>query len=196
MFKFFLKTSEARIIRSRKNSEAEISSAIRVIILDMKANASMFDALRNVASNFNEIGVYLDDVINKVRLGSSLETALSEAVELVPSESFRVLMWQLINYLQTGTDVIPNLRTLVDEIVENQKIEFKKYGKRLNVLSLMYMIIAIILPTIGFTLVAAGLIFIGFKFNVGIIIGFWVMFTVLQVMFLAIGGGNRPVVES
>ncbi len=82
------------------------------------------------------------------------------------------------------------------EIVENQKIEFKKYGKKLNVLSLFYMIIAIILPTIGFTLISAALIFLNVKMEVMIIIGFWILFSVFQLMFLAMSGGNRPVVEA
>jgi len=195
-FMFFLRTPQVKIIRSKKNIEAEIISAIRFLILDLKANAPLFDAFQNLTKNFDEIGQYLRDVVIKVQLGSSLEEALNDAVELVPSEAFRTLLWQLVNHLQTGSDMIDTLNVMVTEIVENQKIEFKKYGKKLNVLSLFYMIIAIILPTIGFTLVSAMLIFLNVKMEVMVIVGFWMLFSVFQLMFLAISGGNRPVVES
>ncbi|MBR9699696.1 type II secretion system F family protein [Candidatus Woesearchaeota archaeon] len=196
LFMFFLKTPEVKIIRSRKNIDAEITSAIRFLVLDLKANAPIFDAFQNLVKNFDEIGKYLRDVVIKVKLGSSLEESLNEAVELVPSESFRIMLWQIINHLQTGTDISHTLGIIVKEIVENQKIEFKKYGKKLNVLSLFYMIVAIILPTIGFAMISAALIFIGVTMNVGIILGFWILFSTMQLMFLAMSGGNRPVVES
>ena len=195
-FMFFIKAPEVTIIRSRKNIDAEITSAIRFLILDIKANAPFFEAFQNMSNNFDEIGKYLRDVIVRVQLGSSFEQSLNEAVELVPSESFRILLWQVINHLQTGTDITHSLEVLVNEIVENQKIEFKKYGKKLNVLSLFYMIVAIIMPTIGFAIVSAALLFIGVEMNIGIILGFWVLFTVMQLMFLAVSGGNRPVVET
>jgi pilus assembly protein TadC len=195
LFRFFLKTPEVKIIRSRKNIDAEIISAIRFLILDLKANAPMFDGLHNLSNNFPEIGKYLKDVIIKVKLGSGLEEALTEVSEQVPSEEFRAMLWQIINHLQTGTDISHPLHLLADEIVEKQKIEFKKYGKKLNVLSLFYMIVAIILPTVGFTIISAALIFIGFQMNLQVIFGFWVLFTVMQLMFLAMSSGNRPVVE-
>jgi flagellar protein FlaJ len=198
-FKFFLKYPEVKGIRSKKNIDAEIISAIRFLVLDLKANAPIYDAVQNLSKNFGEIGKYLNDIIIKVQLGSSLEAALSEEVEIVPSEEFRVLLWQLISHLQTGADISKSLETIVMEISEKQRILFKKYGKKLNVLSLFYMIIAIILPTIGFTMISAALIFIGVPIDedfIYIILGFWVLFSVLQLMFLAMSSGNRPVVES
>ena len=58
------------------------------------------------------------------------------------------------------------------------------------------MIVAIILPTIGFTMVAAALIFLSVPITLGIILGFWIVFTILQLIFLVLSSGNRPVVES
>ena len=196
MLKFFLRTPEIKIIRSRKNIDAEITSVIRFLMLDLRANAPLFDALKNITENFEETGKYIKDITTKVKLGTALEDALTESVENVPSENLRILFWQIINHLQTGVDINKTLHTLVDEIQEQQKIEFKKYGKRLNVLSLFYMIIAIILPTIGFTMISAALIFIGFAINSGVIILFWIVFSLMQIMFLALSSGNRPVTES
>jgi archaeal flagellar protein FlaJ len=195
LFKFFLKTPDIAIIRSKKNIGAEIISAIRFLVLDLKANAPLFDALQNLRKNFGEIGNYLSDIIIKVKLGSSLEKALNEAVETVPSEEFRVLLWQLLSHLQTGTNITNSLDIIADEIAEDQRISFKKYGKKLNVLSLLYMIIAIIIPTIGFIIIVTILSFINFPLNAGIFVLFWFGFSVVQLIFLALSSGNRPVVE-
>jgi Flp pilus assembly protein TadB len=199
LFEFMIKTPQARAIRSRKNIEAEIISAIRFLILDLKANAPIYHAIQNLTKNFDETGKYFNDVIAKVQLGSSLENALTEEVEVVPCEDFRVLLWQMISHLQTGADIVSSLETIVKDISEKQRLEFKKYGKKLNALSIFYMIIAIILPTIGFTLVTAALIFIGVPINESflyIVLGFWMIFSIMQLLFLSMSGANRPVIES
>ena len=195
-FLFFMRMPETKIIRSKKNIDAEIISAIRFLNLDIKANASMFSAIENLSTNFDEIGKYLRNIIADVKLGTPLEKSLSDAVEVVPSESFRVFLWQILNHVQTGTDITKSLDTIANEIVELQRLNFRKYGKKLNVVSLFYMIVAIILPTIGFTIISAIMLFIGIQINLGIVVGFWLLFSILQVIFLAISGGNRPVVES
>jgi Flp pilus assembly protein TadB len=196
LFKFLLRTPQIKIIKSRRKIDAEVISAVRFLVLDLRANAPLFDAMNNLTENFEEIGIYLKDVINEVRLGSSLEKSLNKLVESVPSEDFRALIWQLLNHLESGVDITDALTKLVDEIAETQKIEFKKYGKKLNVVSLLYMIIAIILPTIGFTIIAAILIFIGFEMTLWTILLFWMLFSMMQGMFLVISGGNRPITES
>ena len=84
--------------------------------------------MQNLATNFDEIGKYVRDLITRVKLGSSLENALNEAVEHVPSEGFRVLLWQLINHMQTGSDITHTLSVIVNEIVEKQKIDFNDFN--------------------------------------------------------------------
>lgn len=195
LFFYFMRLPEVRFLKNRNKVEAEIVSSIRFLILEMKAGRSMYDSLVNIGRNFSEVGKYTDEIINKIVLGKTMDQAIEEAVELVPSENLRSVLWQLLNHTQTGSDVTAALKTIVDDVVEKQKIEFKKYGKKLNALSLFYMIIAIILPTIGFTIVAAALMFIGFKMTYLTIILVWMLFTLLQVMFVVISVSNRPPID-
>jgi hypothetical protein len=66
------------------------------------------------------------------------------------------------------------------------------------------MVIAIILPTIGFTMLAAALIFIGvdispdifgIETDLWVVLGIWLFFTFIQLMFLVMSASNRPPVD-
>jgi hypothetical protein len=45
-------------------------------------------------------------------------------------------------------------------------------------------------------MISAGLIFMGFPITAWVIILFWGLFSILQLFFLVMSSGNRPVVES
>jgi flagellar protein FlaJ len=142
------------------------------------------------------VGIYLDEIVDKVKMGKTLEQAILEAVETCPSAHLRALYWQLLNSLQTGADITSALRVQLDDIVENQKILIEEYGRELNALSLFYMMLSIIIPTVGFTIVTAVLTFIGAPITLWMLIGIWAFLTVIQYFFLMITARRRPSVEA
>ncbi len=196
MIYYNLNKPHFNIIKAEKYVEREIVSAIRFLILELKSERSLYGALQNVAKNFSLVGIYFDEIIDAVKFGMTLEQALTEAVEDCPSSHLRNLYWQLLNSLQTGADITDSLSVELDNIVEAQKIRVEEYGRELNALSLFYMMISIIIPTVGFTIISAVLTFIGFPITMGLLIGIWVMLTFIQYFFVIIASNRRPAVEA
>ncbi len=194
-FYYFINKPRFSVLKAEMLVESEIVYAVRFLILELKTQSSLFDALVTTSKNFALIGVYLDEIIEKVKLGKTLEDSLLEAVEVCPSPHLRNVYWQLLNSLQTGADVTPALETLLEDIVESQKIRIEEYGRELNALSLFYMMIAIVIPTIGLTIIIAVLTFMGFPISLGFLIFIWVLLTVIQYFFLMLTSNRRPAVE-
>jgi pilus assembly protein TadC len=182
----------ARAMRIGRDIDGEIVAVIRFVLLDIRAGRSLFETLKDLSKNFKYTGHITRDVIKSVELGSTFEEALTEKANEVESEYFRVLVWQMLNHLKTGTDIGDSLRTISHEIEEKQKIDFKEFGKKLNAMSVLYMVIAIILPSIGFTMFAAFLIFIGFEVNTWLIVLIWAALTFMQVLFVISSTSNKP----
>ena len=193
---YFINTPRLIIIKSEKLVEAEIVSAVRFLVLELRSERSVYNALINTSKNFSLIGIYFDEIINNVKLGTTLEKALNDAVELCPSPHLRHVYWQLLNSLQTGADITEALENLLDNIVEEQGIKVEEYGRELNALSLFYMMIAIIIPTIGFTIITAIMTFIGFHINLPLLIIVWLVLSFVQYFFLMIASNRRPSVEA
>lgn len=194
-FYFLINKPSFDILKAEKHIESEIVSAIRFLSLELKSERSLYNAIINLSKNFVLIGIYFDEIVNEIKLGNTMEKALSEAVETSPSPHLRSIYWQLLNSLQTGTDITHSLEVLLNDIVEEQKIKIEEYGRELNALSLFYMMVAIIIPTIGFTILLAVLTFLGITVSLPILLTTWMMLSLTQFFFLKFAANRRPSVE-
>ena len=176
--------------------ESEIVSAVRFLILELKTEQSLYSAIVNTSKNFSLIGIYFDEIIDKVKMGKTLEESITEAAELCPSTHLRNIYWQLLNSLQTGADITEALHVQLGDIIESQNIKVQEYGRELNALSLFYMMVSIIIPTVGFTIITAVLTFVGFSITLGVLIGAWALLTIIQYFFLMLTAKRRPAVEA
>ena len=184
------------VLKAQKAAESEIVSAIRFLILELRSERSLYNAISQTSNNFSLIGIYFDEIVNEVKLGKTMEVALNNAVEVCPSVHLRSVYWQLLNSLQTGADITSSLEVLLDDIVDEQKIKIEEYGRELNALSLFYMMVAIIIPTIGLTILFAVLTFLGITISVWILLAVWLFLSLIQFMFLKFSSSRRPSVEA
>lgn len=195
-FYYFFNIPQFYVLKAEKVIESEIVSAIRFLVMEIKSERSLYSAMENTSKNFSLTGIYFDEIINGVKLGKTLERAINEAVEVCPSPHLRQVYWQLLNSIQTGADITDSLENLLEDIVEKQKIRVEEYGRELNALALFYMMISIIIPTIGLTIVTAVLTFIGVVISLPLLISIWLAISIVQYLFLIMSSYRRPAVEA
>jgi pilus assembly protein TadC len=195
MFLYFLKTPDVMIVKKQREINSEIVFAGRFLIIELESGVPLYDAFKNVSRNYPIIGKYFTEITNKIDLGTQMEDALNEAVEFTPSANFRKILWQIINAQQTGADISTALKSVVDQITKEQLIEIKEYGRRLNPLAMFYMIIAVILPSIGITMFIILSTFLELTLELPVLISIAVFLGFMQFMFLAMIKSTRPSVE-
>ena len=195
MFLYFIKLPEAKIIKKRKTIDKEVVYAGRFLIVELKSGLLLYNAMANVANSYKEIGKIFRDILNSMDMGTSIEDALNEAIEYSPSPDFRRMLWQILNALRTGADVSESLKSVIDQITKEQMIEIKNYAKKLNPLAMFYMIIAVILPSLGITMLIVLSSFISIELNLGILIAIAVLLGIMQMMFYVIIKSSRPAVS-
>lgn len=194
-FFYLIKFPDIKIRRIERDISREIVFASRFITIEIESGVTLYDALVNVAKNYKAIGKYLGDITRKVDLGTAMEDALNEAVEINPSKSFRRILWQVINSLRTGSDISMSLNIVIEQIAKEQNIEVQKYGRKLNPLAMFYMIIAVILPSLGITMLIVLSTFVEFELSLAILLFIAFFLGFVQFMFLAIIKFSRPAVE-
>lgn len=183
------------LIKAKGMIESELISAIRFLSLELRSQRSLHGAIKHTAENFPVIGLYFEEILNDVKLGKTMEDSLEKAIDLCPSPHLRNLFWQLTNSLQTGADISDSLENLLGDIEEEQQIRVEEYGKELNALSLFYMMISIIIPTVGLTIVTAVLTFVGINIPLGALLMIWFTIAFIQFMFVQYSLNKRPRVE-
>ena len=195
LYFYLSRVPDVLITKRDKEISKEIVFAGRFLVIEIESGVPLYSAFVNLSRNYEVIGRYFKEIIDKVNLGSSIEEALDEAVELIPSQDLKRILWQIINSLKTGSDIAESLKSVIDQIAREQNIMIKEYGRKLNPLAMFYMIIAVILPSLGITMLIILSAFINFEVSLTILIVIAVLLGFLQFMFLSIIKFSRPPVE-
>ena len=138
---------------------------------------------------------YVKDIVNDVNSGSSIEQSLQKAMLYTPSDKFRKILFYINNALRYGVDVSGPLEWALNEIVEEDMIEIRKYGKKMNSLMIFYMLLAVVVPSLGITIF---IVITGFlNVSIGLITLFTLNFFILlvQLLFLGVIKTIRPTIE-
>ena len=195
MFFYMIRLPDIIISRKEKDISKEIIFAGRFIIIELESGVPLYNAMVNVSKNYDVIGRYFKEITDKVDFGTSMEDALNEAVEFIPSNDFRKILWQMINSIRTGSDVAKSLYSVMEQITKDQITEVNEYGKKLNPLAMFYMIIAVILPSLGITMLIILSSFIHFELSLTILLALAGFLGFVQFMFIAMVKFSRPAIE-
>jgi len=192
MFIYFIKFPDVKILRIQREIDREIVYAGRFLVVELESGIPVYDSFRNVATNYPFVGKYFRNIVEDVDLGTPLEDALNRSVDLVPSQNFRRVLWQIINSISTGADIATSLNTVIEQVVREQRIELNEYGRKLNPLAMFYMIIAVILPSIGITMFVILVSFLSISLSLSTLLIIAGLMGFVQFLFYSVVKSSRP----
>lgn len=198
LFGFFTFANYPKIKSKRLSRELErdLPYALRHMLIEVRSGISLYEAMVSVSEDYGEASREFNKIVRDINGGKPQVEALEDSIVRNPSQQYRRAMWQMINALKSGTDVSTTLESLVDSMVKQQKLKVKRYGKELNPYVLVYLMIAVIVPSLGVTFLIILSTFTGVgldKFAFYQILGGLILF---QVFFLNFVKSKRPEVKT
>ncbi len=173
--------------------ERNLLFALRHMYVQISSGVPVFDSLVSVSEgNYGAISRELKRCVKDINTGVQIEKALEGLATRNPSPYFRRTLWQISNGIRAGSDIGTVIKSTVEYVAAEQKIAIRKYGAQLNPLTLAYMMIAIIIPSLGITFLMILSSFAKIPVTESIfwvILGFLVLF---QFMFLGVMKSKRP----
>jgi pilus assembly protein TadC len=187
--------AEYKVKKQASLINQELVYATRYLIIQLESGIPLYATFENLARSYKHVGKPFAEINEKMNLGTPLTDALNETIENCPSDELRKVFWQILNSLRIGSEVTGAVQNVLDQVVREQKIAVIEYGRKLNPLAMMYMMIAIIVPSLGTTMLVVMATFIGFELNMTILLILAGLLLFVQFMFLAIIRSSRPAVE-
>jgi len=176
--------------------EKNLPYALRHMLIEVSSGISLYQAMVSVTDDYEEASDEFQKIVADIQGGKSQIEALEDSIGRTQSQMYRRTMWQLINSIKSGSDVTTTLESLVDTIMEEQKLKVQNYGEDLNPFILMYLMLAVIFPSLGVTLMIVMSSFTGFDIDETLfymIIGGLILF---QTFFLNLIKTRRPEVRA
>ena len=195
IFFYLIRLPDLKISQRDKDASREILFSGRFLIIEIESGVPLYNAMINVSNNYPSVGIYFREIINKIDLGTAMEDALNEGVEFCPSNDLRKILLQIMSSIRTGANVSKSLYTITEQIRKDQITEVNKYGKKLNPLAMFYMIIAVILPSLGMTMTIILSSFLQFELSLTILLAIAVFLGFIQFMFISMVKFSRPSFE-
>lgn len=195
-FLYILLTPQLTVSRKVRDLERNLLFALRHLLIQVKSGVSLFDAMVSVSKqSYGLISEEFGECVGKISTGLPETMALEELALKNPSLHFRRVIWQLTNAIRSGVDLGSMLDNIVNAMANEQKVAIRKYGSQLNPMAMMYMITAVIMPSLGITFLIILSSFTGLfvsKVAFFFILGALIVF---QFSFVGIIKSRRPAVE-
>ena len=182
--------------RISRNIEKNLPYALRHMLIEVSSGISLYQAMVSVSDDYEEASDEFEKIVSDIQGGKSQVEALEDSIARTQSQMYRRSMWQMINSIKSGANVTTTLETLVETIVEEQKIRVKNYGEDLNPFVLMYLMLAVIFPSLGVTLMIVLSSFTGMSIDATVFYGMIGGLIIFQIFFLNLIKSRRPEVRA
>ncbi|MBL7054705.1 type II secretion system F family protein [Candidatus Woesearchaeota archaeon] len=194
-FNFNFLRIKGRIKKRERETNKEVLYLGNYLLVKLYSGRPLLNALMETSQSRGVAAKYIKEIVDDIDTGRPIEQALSRAILYSPSEKFKKILFQINNALKIGIDVTKPLESAIDEIAQEQEIEVKKYGKKLNTIIVFYMLMAVVVPSVGMTMfiVLASFINLQIKLEGLFVIVFFI--ALVQLVFISMFKSIRPMVN-
>jgi len=196
-FIFFNQVNYPRIfsLNKSRNIEKNLIAVLQDMMVQLNSGVPIFKILVNISnSDYGEVSKEFKKITKEINSGVPQIEAIEKYGKLNTSEYFRRVLWQLSNGMRAGSDIGIVVREEVRVLSDEQAIQIQNYGSRLNPIIMFYMLIAVILPSLGITfmIIIASILNINEKITQFIFFLIFGFVMLMQVMFLGLIKSRRP----
>lgn len=176
------------------NVEKDILFAARDLVISMRSGMPLFNAMATVSNGYGAASKEFGKIVELIQLGTPAEQAIDDVSGKSQSKTFKRIMLQASVSIRVGADVAGALQGVVEEVTQERIIELRRYGQRLNVLSMFYMLGGVIFPSMGVAIAVILTTFVSvISVNDTTLIFVVVAIIFIQVIFLNLMRTSRPV---
>ncbi len=178
--------------RKMRRIEDNLIPAARQLYIEVKSGVPLFNAMISISTSYGDVSEEFKKIVSRINGGVSELDAISEASKESPSFKLRRILWQISNALKVGSDVGTALETTIEGLTKDKMDDIEKYAHELSPWTMMYMMIAVIVPSLGITILIVLVSIVSIPIT-SIIFPIIIIFLVaFQLVFLNLIKSRRP----
>ncbi len=175
--------------------DREVLFAGRFLLVKLNSGRPLVNALVEASKSYGVSNKYFLEIVRDIELGTPLEEAIERAMENSPSKHWRKILFQIHNALRLGIDVTHSLEVVLEDISYDYLIQIQRYGKKLSSMTLFYLLVAVVFPSLGMTIFTVLIAFTGINLTGGLFAVVVIMLAFIQIIFMRIFTSVRPKVN-
>jgi flagellar protein FlaJ len=181
--------------RRTRDLEANLIPALRQLLINIRSGVPLFQAMTSVSTGYGPVSNEFAKMVEQMNAGVAQTDVLNEASKRNPSFRFRRVLWQISNALKVGSDVGRAIEEMIDELTRERIGEIQRYGQELNPWVMIYMVMAVVLPSLGITMIIIIMSFMNVLIPITIFPAVFLFLLVFQLFFISFVKSRRPQVD-
>jgi len=134
--------------------DQELLFSLRTLLIQLSSGISLFEAMQSIAkSNYGQVSHEFGQVVRDINSGMAESAALEKLAFRTKSEILKKSVWQIITTMKSGGSIVTALQSEVSDLNAQQGEIIKNYSAELNLWTLIYLIIAAAMPSLGITFI-------------------------------------------
>jgi flagellar protein FlaJ len=185
-----------QVIAGKRSREldATLIPAVRQLLIEIKSGVPLFNSMASVSTDYGEVSKEFRKIVQKINSGVPELDAIAESTTSNPNPQFRRVLWQISNALKVGSDVAIVLELQVAELTRERIDQIRKYGQELSPFTMIYMMAAVIVPSLGLTMLIVVIGLLNVVVPKLLLIAVLGGLTGFQLFFMNFVGSRRPVI--
>lgn len=176
-----------------KDMERNLIFSLKHILIQMKSGVPLFKAFVSLSEGgYGALSDEFRQLVKTVQTGGTIEDELDRIAMHNPSLYLRRAIWQISNGIKAGSDLSMVLKSIIENITKEQALAIRRYGSQLNPLTLVYMMVAVIIPALGITMLIVLSSFSGMAVTEIMLWGILGALAFLQFMYIGLIKSKRP----
>jgi len=190
---YLLSYPKLLVKRRVKEMERNLLYGLKHMYIQMRSGVPLFESFISLSQGgYSSLSDEFRELVKKVQTGSNIQDELDRVALQNPSPHLRRSLWQISNGIKSGSDMSTVLNSIIGNITKEQALALRRYGSQLNPLTLVYMMVAVIIPALGITMLIVLSSFSGMSITETMLLGLLGGLGFLQFMYMGIIKSRRP----
>jgi flagellar protein FlaJ len=184
------------VVRKIREIERTLLYAVRHLAVQIKSGVPLYDAL--VSLSEQEYGLLSEKVgecVKRISAGWSAVEALDELALENPSPYFRRTIWQITNAMRAGVELGDIIESILNGLIAEHRVAIRRYGSQLSPLVMIYMMLGILIPSMGIAFLFILSTFAPLPIDETILVLMLGLLAMFQFSFMGLIKGRRPPFE-
>ncbi|MCA9495723.1 MAG: type II secretion system F family protein [Nanoarchaeota archaeon] len=151
VYRFWFSYVDVQITKYGRLIDGDLLFVSEFFLVSLESGLPLGNAIQRLAKLKRPGGEFFSRVYTDFQTGKDLERALDEASSYSASNSMKTLLKRLQDSLSIGVDLRNVLENFIEESSKQKIIEIRAYSKKLNPIVMMYLLMGIVLPSLGVT---------------------------------------------
>lgn len=155
-YNFWFGLVDVQINKLAREIDSDLLFVSEYFLVSLESGLPLGNAIEGLSKLKRPGGIFFKRIYTEFKVGKNFEEALDEGSNFSASENMKILLKRLKDSISIGVDLKLILKNFIEESSEKKLLEIKTFSKKLNPVIMMYLLLGIVLPSLGTTFFILG----------------------------------------